>query len=341
MRTQNNYYPKVTEISNSQVPILSNGHATLDKKQQGYPSQPEGGAYDSSIAEAMMSIPVDRQHAVGETTVGQDVVPKAVEKTVEEKREDGASNSGSPPSDQTAELSAQGAAKEPGAQTEAATTNAEGEMSQTTPPSPGSKRPIRMPLVPVNVPSEGTANGHSQSGDQTASTHKPLGLVNKPRSASADSESIPVTSSVPRESEQPESKIPVVSGVEGNGVAPPLSGEEPKVPTPPQEVVPPKEEHAVPQTSDAEKATQPTREEKPTESAALPKPVNGKEPSPANGTPSRPSDSSGSIKARFPRVSRESSESRPKSLSNGSPRKKRESFLQKIKHIFAHDKGKK
>ena len=326
MRTQNNYFPKVTEISNSQVPILTNGHATLDKKQ---PAQPEPGAYDSSIAEAMMSTPVDRQHPVGETTVSQDVVPKAVEKMVEEKREDGASDSGSPPSDQTAELSAQGAVTEPGAQSEATTTKAEGEVSQTTP-----KRSIRMPLVPVNVPSEGMANGHPPSGDETASTHKPLGLVNKPRSASADSESIPVT-----ESEQPESNIPVVSGAEGN--APPLSGEEPKESAPSQEVVPPKEDHAVPQTSDADKATQPTREEKPTESAASPKPINGKDSSPANGTPSRPSDSSGSTKARFPRVSRESSDSRPKSLPNGSPRKKRESFIQKIKHIFAHDKGKK
>lgn len=308
----------MTEISNSQVPILSNGHATLDKKQ---PSQPEAGPYDSSIAEAMMSIPVDRQHTVGETTVDQDVVPKAVEKTAEEKREDNISNSGSPPYDQTAELSAQGAVKEPGAQID---TKAEGEMSQTTPPSPGgSKRPIRMPFVPVNVPSEGAANGHPPSGDQTASTHKPLGLVNKPRSASAASESIPIT----RESEQP------VSGAEcGNGVA---SGEEPKVPAPPQEVVPPKEDNAVPQTSDAE---QPTREEKPTESATLPKPVNGKELSPA---PSRPSDASGSSKARFPRISRESSESRHKSLPNGSHRKKRESFIQKIKHIFVHDKEKK
>jgi len=195
-----------------------------------------------------------------------------------------------------------------------------------------------MPLVPVNVPCEGTANGHPQSGDQTASTHNPLGLVNKPRSASAASESIPVTSPVPRELEQPESKIPAASGAEGNGVAPPLSGEEPEVPAPPQEVVAPKEEHAVPQNLDAEKAAQPTREEKPTESAALSKPVNGKEP---NGTPSRPSDTSGSSKARFPRVSRESSESRPKLLPNGSPRKQRVSFLQKIKHIFAHDKGKK
>ena len=306
--------------------------------------QLETAADDSSIAQA---VPVDGQHVAGESTVGKDVPPKAVEKTVEEKPEDGASNPA--PNGHPVETSARGTVGEPGAQTAGAPTKAGEDKSQTTSPSPGdSKRPIQLPFIPVNVASEGMGNGHPPSGDETASTHKPLGLLNKPTPASAAaSESIPVTSNVPQEPEQSESKVPAPSDTppvessaqdgagssgepgeksieEGKGVALSPSGEEPKAPAPPQEAVPSKEDHAVPQTSDAGQATQPTREEKP---ATLPK---------ANGRNSlaRSFTGSGSGKTYFPRVSRESSDSR-KSLPNES-RKKRTSFLQKIKQVFTH-----
>jgi hypothetical protein len=313
----------------------------LDKMQQ---SQ---AADDSSIAQAMMSVPVDRQHIAGESTVDKVVAPKAVEKTVEEKPEDSASNSASPPNGHPVEPSAQGTVQEPGAHTAGATTKAGEEMSQTTFPSPGdSKRPIQLPFIAVNVASEGMGNGLPPSGDETASTHKPLGLLHKPAPLpSAASESIPVTSNVPQEPEQSEFKVPAPSDTppvessaqegagssgepdeksikEGKGVAPAPSGEEPKAPAPPQEAVPPKEEHAVPQTSDAGKATQPTREDKP---ATLPK---------ANGRNSLARSFTGSGKTYFPRVSRESSDSR-KSLPNET-RKKKTSFLQKIKQVFTH-----
>ena len=322
-------------------------------QQLGFPSQP---ADDSSIAQAVMSVPVDRKHIAGESNLAdQDVASKAVEKTVEEKPEGSASNPASLPNGHSVETSAQGTVEEPGAQIAGATTKAGEEMSQTTSPSSGdSKRPIQLPVVPVNVPSEGMGNGHSQNGDETASTHKPLGLLNKPtHSPSAASESIPVTSNVPREPEQPESKVPAASDTppvessaqegaissgepgieEGKDVAPASSGEEPKAPAPPQEAVPSKEELAVPQASDAGKATQPTREEKPPQSATLPK---------AGGRTSlvRSFTGSGSGKTYFPRVSRESSDSR-KSLPN-EPRKKKTTLLQKIKQVFTHhDKEKK
>ena len=297
----------------------------------------------------MTSVPVDRQHIAGESTVNQDVAAKAVERTVEEKPDDSASSPASPPNGHPIDSSTQGTVEEPGARTAGATTEAGEEMSQTTSPSPGeSKRLIRMPLVPVNVASEGTGNGHPQNGDETASTHKPLGFVNKPVPSPSASETIPVT----REPEQPESQVPATSDIppvessvqqeagssgepgeksieEGKGVAPAPapSGEEPKAPAPPQEAVPPK---AVPQTSDAGEVTKPTREEKPIESAALPK---------ANGGTSHVRSSMSSAKT-FPRASRESSDSR-KSVPNGSHRKKKTSFLQKIKQIFTHDKEKK
>ena len=307
---------------------------------KGDPSQLETVVDDSSIAQAMTPIPVDRQHIAGESTVDRDAAPNAVEKPVEEKPEDSVSNPAAPLNGHPVESSAQGTVEEPRAQTAGATTKAGEEMSQTTSPSPGdTKRPIQLPFIPVNVAPEGMGNGHRPSGDETASTHKPLGLLNKPAPSTA-SDSIPVTASkVPAASDTPPVESSAQEGAgssgepgeksieEGKDVAP-ASGEEPKAPAPPE-----KEEPAASQTSDSD-ATQPTGEEKPSQPATLPK---------ANGRTSLARSFTGSGgKTFFPRVSRESSDSR-KSLPNELPRKKKTTLLQKIKHVFSHhhDKEKK
>ncbi|KAM6495635.1 hypothetical protein JOM56_008341 [Amanita muscaria] len=72
----------------------------------------------------------------------------------------------------------------------------------------------------------------------------------------------------------------------------------------------------------------------PEPAAVVPAPV-PTETTPAGKSPSAPSSPT---KPRFPRVSRESSASEPPQ--NGKARKRKSTFLEKIKHIFSHEKDK-
>ncbi|KAK2466435.1 hypothetical protein APHAL10511_002077 [Amanita phalloides] len=333
--------------------LAPNGHTTLDKPRQGYSSGQKIAVKDSSIAEAIMSVHVDRQQSGGESAVmANQNVPSRAENSTAGKQGGGLSDPASQPIDPSTESSVQGKTGEPSQQVEGKTT---GEVSQTVASPEESRRSIHLPLVPVNVPSEEAPSG-SVVADDTASTHKPLGPVNKPPATT--SEIIPVTSHVPEGESAPtelEPKIPATTYIPtteepvGEGAGTPVGpeskpaegempaqggkelkeshpGEEAKAPLT-QVVAPPNKPASLEISGDDQHA----------ELVTLPKHAK------ANGTlASRSSNATSSDAATFPRVSHETSDSRSsKPLSKGSPRKKKSSFIQKIKHIFSHDKSKK
>ncbi|KAF8631168.1 hypothetical protein AX15_002507 [Amanita polypyramis BW_CC] len=343
----------------------SNGHAALDEMQQIVPSGQETKAKGSSIEEAMMFVPVDRQQVESEiaAAVGQNVAEETPDEKRQEKRLSGPA---SEPTKQLAERPVQATVTEPAQPAKGASKEGVSQVMAAVSPSPEeSKRP-------------------ESKFDETASTHKPLGPIPKPPH-SPTSEATPeaagevdvkilATSNEPSPANevpptQPESAVPATSNLPpseatsasdripatsyvpegGNGVgsrsveaptrqtgvAPVKTPEQTKAPTSTPEgavstVEPPKEESA---------ASQATASPTVTESGVAAGPA--KERKPVAEIPVSSPSKTQPAATEIPKVPRESGEVQAKSPPNGTPRK-RTSFIQKVKRIFTHkEKGKK
>lgn len=220
---------------------------------------------------------------------------------------------------------------------------------------------------------------HGVSGEET-STHKPLRPVSKiPQSHTATSEAAagPAEQS---DAKQTTSETPVQPEGATTEAGPSQGATEESPADVSQTAVEPEEKADIPPATapapatqlpqpaltevpqpDATGPTQPVADEKPSDilSTAPPvtTPVKGAEasadttktpepaavvpaPVPTETTPAgkSPSAPSSPTKSRFPRVSRESSASEPPQ--NGKARKRKSTFLEKIKHIFSHEKDK-
>jgi len=300
-----------------------NGHVDIGKSQQDVPPQ---GAKEAEGAHAVTPVLADGHQGNGAATTGQEVVAGA--KAVEEKEGD---SHPSLPTQQPAE----------------ATTPEQPEKSTSTTVNQGvsqlvakghdanasSKKPTLIgPFVPVNSTHEIPVTGGSGSQDNSSaeiSTHKPLGPVSKPpRSPSEDAVGAPQTAEAGDEQASKGSTDgTLVPHTGGNGES--SAGAEGKPP--------------------AGHCAEPFQTESPTDQAdQKPPPLatpakDAKEsipsgPSPAKLAEKSPSAPASPTKPRFPRFSRDSSSSEPSHI--GTPRRRKSTIIEKIKHIFSNEKQK-
>ena len=349
----------MADNSNSQIPDKlepkTNGHVALDKLQQGLPSGQETKAEELSIEEAMMSV-VDEQQMESDiaAAVGQTVVPKAEAPPVEKKQDERLSKAASKPTEQPVEGPTQATVGESGQLAEGEEVSQVG-VAEPAAVSSSPKRPVRMPLVPVNGAPEAAANGIIQRSDfdKTASTHKPLGSILKPpRSPSSEDAPQDVGTRIPAvassdaaaEGKDAESH-PVETPAGETGTTPAEAPEQTKAPTPPEDAPstsePPKQEPAAPQSTQAaeeERSATPQHFASPTVTEPTKDPAKS-ESTVEESAPAPSAKTTATVEAEFPR---QSSEAQAKSPPNGTPRKKKTTLIQKIKRVFKHEgKGKK